>query len=146
MLKKILVGVDGSRHATRAVEMAAGLARCHGASILLLHVIRDLPLPREILEMIARGEVTESRQELLEDSAEIILDNARDKLTEAGLSDVRSEYVMGDPAYGIADYAEANEVDLILIGYRGLGDRGDMLGGVARKLLHVTKTSCLVVK
>jgi nucleotide-binding universal stress UspA family protein len=146
MFKKILVAVDGSRHSSRAVDAAIDLAKCLPVSFVLLHVIRDLSLPKEILEMMARGEVTESRLELLQDSAEIILDNAREKLEAAGVSDVRSEIVMGDPAYGIADYAENNGVDLILIGFRGLNTRGDMLGSVVRKLLHVTKVSCLVVR
>lgn len=144
MFKRLLVPVDGSPHAKRAVNAAADLAARHEARIYLLHVIRDLSLPKEILQMIAAGEVTESRMEILQDSADIILDNARDQLEEAGLSDVRSDYIMGDPASKILEYAEQNGVDLIVIGHRGLGPRGGLLGSVARKLVNMTTVSVLV--
>ena len=145
MFQTILVAVDGSRHSKRAVDVAVDLARQYGASVHLLHVIRNLALPREILDMIAAGEVTESRMEILQDSAEIILDNAREKFVEAGLSDVESHYVIGDPAFEIADYAKRNNADLIVLGHRGLGAQGEMLGSMARKLLNITPVSCLVV-
>jgi len=144
VFKRLLVPVDGSPHAKRAVNAAADLAVGREARIYLLHVIRDLSLPKEILQMIAAGEVTESRMEILQDSAEIILDNARDQLEQAGLSDVRSDYIMGDPASKILEYAERNGVDLIVIGHRGLGPRGGLLGSVARKLVNMTTVSVLV--
>lgn len=146
MFKKILVAVDGSRHSKRAVEAAIDLTKRYQASVTLLHVIRDMPLPTEILEMIAAGEVTESRMEILQNSAEIILGNAKKKFDEASLSDVKSHCIVGDPAFQIADYAKKNDVDLIVIGHRGLGTRGEMLGSMARKLLNMTQVSCLVIR
>ena len=145
MFERILVPVDGSPHAKRAVDAAVELAKRHGSSVFLLHVIRDLSLPKEILQMIAAGEVTASRVEILQDSAEIFLDNAREKFTEADLSDVEGDYIMGDPASKILEYAERNAIDLIVIGHRGLGPQGGLLGSVTRKLLNLTEISCLVV-
>ncbi|HEY86164.1 MAG TPA: universal stress protein [Chloroflexi bacterium] len=145
MFKKILVPVDGSRYANRAVKMAAKLARQSQTSILLLHAIRNLSLPGEILDMISAGEVTESRLEILQDSAEIILENAGETLTQAGLTDVKTEYLIGDPAATIAEYAKQNNVDLIVLGHRGLGSQKQLLGGVARKVLNLTTIPCLIV-
>jgi nucleotide-binding universal stress UspA family protein len=145
MFERILVPVDGSPHAKRAVDAAVDLAKRHESSVLLLHVIRDLSLPKEILQMIAAGEVTASRVEILQDSAEIFLDNAREKFKEADLSDVEGDYIMGDPASKILEYAERNAVDLIVIGHRGLGPQGGLLGSVTRKLLNLTEISCLVI-
>lgn len=146
VFKRILVGVDGSKHASRAVEAAVDLAGRYQASVFLVHVIRDLSLPKEILQMIAAGEVTESRLEILQDSAEIILDNAAQQFEEAGLADVQSDFIFGDPATQIATHAEEHDVDLIVVGYRGLASDSNLLGSVARKLLHVTGVSCLVVR
>jgi len=144
MFERILVPVDGSKHARGAVEMAVELSKHHSSSVFLLHVIRGLSLPPEILEMIRAGEVTESRLEILQDSAEIILDSARKKFEEAGLSGVHSEYVMGDPATKILEYGEQKGVDLIVMGHRGLGPGKGLLGSVARKLLNVTNISVLI--
>jgi nucleotide-binding universal stress UspA family protein len=144
MFERILVPVDGSQHARYAVEMAIDLAKCHGSSIYLLHVIRDLSLPKEILAMIKAGEVTQSRTEILQDSAEIILENATAKFTEAGVTDVQSDYVLGDPATMILAYAGEKDVRLIVIGHRGLGPTEGLLGGVARKLVNRTTTSVLI--
>jgi len=144
MFEKILVPVDGSPYARRAVAMAADLAHCHGSTVFLLHVIRDLSLPQEILSMIRSGEITESRFEILEDSAEIILDNARQQLAAAGLADFQSEYVLGDPATRILEYAQQIGADLVVIGHRGLGPSDGLLGGVARKIVNRTTISVLI--
>ena len=145
MFERILVPVDGSKYGGRAIELAIDLTKCHGSSVFLLHVIRDLSLPKEIMAMIKAGEVTESRMEILQDSAEIILDSARSKFEEAGITAVQGEYVVGDPATKILEYAGQNSVDLIVIGHRGLGPNESLLGGVARKLVNMTKISVLIV-
>ena len=144
MFERILVPVDGSKHGRRAVEMTIELAKCHESSVFLLHVIRDLSLPKEIMSMIRTGEVTESRMEILQDSAEIILDSARERFQEAGITEVRGEYIIGDPASRILEYAAENNVDLVVIGHRGLGPSEGLLGGVARKLVNRTTVPVLI--
>ncbi len=145
MYGRILLPVDGSPHSRRAVEAAVALAQQSEAAVFLLHVIRDLSLPREILDMVAAGEVTASRMEILQDSAEIILSNARKEFDKAGIKNLQSAYDIGDPVKTILKHAAQNEVDLIVIGHRGLGPNERLLGGVARKLLNMTTVSCLVV-
>jgi nucleotide-binding universal stress UspA family protein len=120
MFTTILVPVDGSKNADRALDAAIQLARLGDGSILLLHVIRRWALPKEIIAMIQAGEVTESRLEIMQDSAEIILSSARKRCEDAGLSVAAAEYVSGDPAKQIAAYASAHEADLIVIGHSGL--------------------------
>ncbi len=145
MFERLLVPVDGSPYANRAVDTAVELAKCHGSSVLLLHAVRDLSLPREILEMIAAGEITAGRLQILQDSAEIILSNALEKFGQVGLTDVKKECVMGDPASKILEYAERNGVDCIVLGQRGLQPHSGLMGGVVAKILSRTRISCLVV-
>jgi nucleotide-binding universal stress UspA family protein len=145
MFQKLLVPVDGSPYASRAVDTAIELAKCHGSFVYLLHVIRDLSLPKELLEMIAAGAITAGRLQILQDSAEIMLNNAMEKFKQAGLTNVKKEFIMGDPANNILGYAEQNGVDLIVLGHRGLEPRAGLMGGVARKLVNTTTISCLVV-
>jgi len=144
MFERILVPVDGSRHAECAVETAVELARCHGSFVYLLHVIRDFSLPPEILAMIQSGDVTQSRLEILQDSAEIILRKARARFEGVGAAGLKAEYVLGDPASKILEYAGQREVDLIVLGHRGLGPTEGLLGGVARKIVNRTTVSVLI--
>lgn len=146
MFKKILVAVDGSKTSNRAVVVAVDLAKCYQSEIFLLHVIRNLSLPREILQMIAAGEITQSRRELLEDSADMMLDNAKEEFAKAGITNVHAEYTTGDPSNEIRDYIIAKEIDLLILGDRGFGDQDNMLGGVARKITNISPVSCLIVK
>ena len=145
MFDTILVAVDGSASGKRALEAAIEIARCQNSLLVLLHVIADLPLPQEIVEMIAAGEVTESRSEILRTSAELILYNARRHCEKAGYTRVETDYVTGDPARKILEYADAHHTGLIVIGHRGLDSQSDMLGSVARKLINMTQLSCLIV-
>lgn len=145
MFEKLLVPVDGSPYANRAVKAAASLAECCGAAVYLLHVIRDLSLPKEILDMMAAGEVTASRMQILQDSADIILENAKAVVEAAGIAQIETECRMGDPATQILQCASEKGVDVIVLGHRGLGPNPDLLGGVARKIVNRTSISCLIV-
>ena len=145
MFNRILVPIDGSRYSSRAIAAAANMANRFDASVYLLHVIRNMSLPEEIMAMIRAGEVTQSRSEILENSAEIILENALEKLQEAGVGDAKQAYLVGDEASTIAEYAHQHEIDLIVLGHRGLNPGGELLGSVARKLLNTTDITCLVV-
>jgi nucleotide-binding universal stress UspA family protein len=145
MFETLLVPVDGSPHSDRAVRMAGELAKCHNSSVVLLHAIKDLTLPKEITDMIYSGEITASRAQILQDSADLILDKARKQLEGAGLANVETVCEWGDPVSVILDYARDHGVALIVLGHRGLGPHGGLLGSVARKLVNMTDISCLVV-
>lgn len=145
MFERLLVPVDGSEHAKKALRVAAEVAQCHASSVCLVHVVRDLALPKEILDMISSGEITASRMQILQDSATIILDQAQRELDATGIAEVRRECLMGDPATSILDYAKENKIDLIVLGQRGLDPRGGMLGSVARKVVNMTTVPCLIV-
>ncbi|NOZ51267.1 MAG: universal stress protein, partial [Chloroflexi bacterium] len=132
MFTKILVALDGSSFSSQALTAALTLAAASGCQLHLLHVIRDWALPKEIIDMMAAGEVQQSRQEIMEDSAELILADAKAQLQKAKLEASTTRYVYGDPATQIAAYAEEHQVDLIVLGHRGLGERGGLLGSVAR--------------
>jgi nucleotide-binding universal stress UspA family protein len=94
--------------------------------------------------MIKAGEITESRMQILQDSADIILNNAQKDLEKAGISTATRECLLGDPASKILEYAQKNDIDLIVIGQRGLGPTQGFLGGVARKLVNITSISVLI--
>lgn len=145
MFNTILVAVDGSAAGKRALDAAIEIAKCNAAPLMLLHVIADLPLPQEIVDMIASGEITESRTEILTTSAELILQDAQQRCEKADYTNLTTDYITGDPARKILEYADKHDAALIVIGHRGLDSQSNMLGSVARKLINMTQRSCLIV-
>ena len=147
MFKKLLVAVDGSSHSIKAVKVAAELAHQLKSCIVILHVIRDLPLPKEIQEMIQDGEVTESRLEILKTSAEIIFESARKIAGEEGVTQIETEISEGDPATEIVAAAQNHHADPIIMGTQGLSELKSMfMGSVTRKVNNLSPIHFLTVK
>lgn len=136
MFKKIVVGLDGSENAERALSYAAALANREDAAIVLVHVEEDT---------IGKGGGS-----LRADEGEIRakVDEHASAMSEQGIeTEVRTDNVMlGGPAPSIARFADEAGADLIVVGSRGLSGIGSiMLGSVSQKLLHIAKQPVLVV-
>ncbi|KAI8087766.1 uncharacterized protein B0P05DRAFT_532235 [Gilbertella persicaria] len=60
---------------------------------------------------------------------------------------VNPEILSGEPGETLKDYAEANQIDLVIVGSRGLGFfKRQLIGSVSDYLMHHLKCSVLVVK
>lgn len=148
MLKKILVPIDGSEHAHKAVDFAANMAVQNEAGIHLLHVVSPAKIPEEIVEL-ARAEHVEGppTTAYLEFVGNRILHEAERRAKEKAVSDVETSVMEGDPAEVIIDYAKKGMFDMIVIGSRGLGSvKGLFLGSVSSKVCHATDRTCVTVK
>lgn len=110
-MKRILVATDFSARSDRAIRRATFLARAHGSSITLLHVIDD-DQPKRILR--AERKVASA----------LIADQARSLREIDGLKcDYRLE--LGTSSEGIAKAVEALDCDLLVLGahrHRALKD------------------------
>jgi nucleotide-binding universal stress UspA family protein len=150
MFAHLLVPVDGSEHAGRAVDVACALAKSEGAKLTLLHVMsqtgRDrVPPELETFSEIEQVKVTE--RDLIERVGREILTRAQRRAADNGIAQCNALMEHGDPAACIVEHASKDGVDLIVMGRRGLGDlRGLMLGSVSHKVGHATDCSCLTVK
>ena len=140
-MKKILVPVDGSKHADLAMEKAKEFADVFGSSVVLLHV-NDFH--QHMFNYNAGTE--EHFIELFDQISTNILECGREKLSSLG-DRVETVKLEGSVASSIIDYANKNDFDLVIIGSHGKGAIHDFLmGGVAHKiLLHVNKP-VLVIK
>jgi nucleotide-binding universal stress UspA family protein len=140
-MKTILVAVDGSAHAERALKFAAGLAGSLGATLLLVTVDEPGPLKGEVAEF-ARTENL-GRQ----DVADWILSTARSLAADAGAKTIETDTASGDPAGAILRAADEHGADMIVLGARGLSDlQGLIVGSVSHKVLSLTKLPCLIVR
>jgi nucleotide-binding universal stress UspA family protein len=151
MINRILVPVDGSDHAEKAVEFAANSALQNDATMLLLHVFKPTAIPPAVHDYIKAEGLHESPSSVyhqsLETTGQEILDEAAAKAKSLGVSKVEMALVEGDPAETIIEYAKEHEYDIIIIGSRGLGGvKSLFLGSVSTKVCHATDRTCITVK
>ena len=141
MTKKILVPVDGSEQASKAIDFAANLAKKDDAVVHLLHVFK-LPIVPE-----GMGEHVISDRMELQALGDQIIAVAQDEARQKGLQHVVATVVEGDPAERIIAYAKDHDLDMIVMGSRGLGSfKGLLLGSVSNKVSHRADRTCVIVR
>ena len=136
-MKEILVATDGSESSRHAVGQAIELAQSSGASLTVAYV-RHAPLPILGQPFYQRSLSAELR---LADEA---VGQAAAGAGEVGV-EAETEILEGDPADQILELARLRDVDLIVVGSRGLGPiAGTLLGSVSREVLHRADRPVLV--
>lgn len=137
MYDKLLVAIDESEPAGRALEQARGLAALSKGSVHVLHV-------RE--HWVTRGAdwyVTD------EDEAESLVNPAVAQLRDAGIdaSGVVAHALQGQVADAVWDAAESVGADLVVLGSHGRTAVGGLiLGSVAYRVIHLARGPVLVVR
>jgi nucleotide-binding universal stress UspA family protein len=140
MIKKILVPIDGSDYAKKAIEIACDIALKYAARIYLLVV----SLPAIFLD--GAFPAMEGMLKLLEEDGKRITDESERETKKFGVKDVQSTVVQGDPASRIIEFAKTEGADMIVIGSRGLaGMKGVLLGSVSHKVFHLAERIYILV-
>jgi nucleotide-binding universal stress UspA family protein len=142
MYKKILVPLDGSELAKKALDQAEKLANLFDSEIILLQVVPFMPIygaPELVTPLI----VDEKHKE----SADRYLSNLAGELRAKGHK-VSSTVKTGQQvATEIIDFAKANGVDLIVMNTHGRsGISRWFLGSVTLKVLTRAETPILLVR
>jgi len=147
MIKKILVATDASAASNRAVTMAAYMAACHEADLLILHVIRDMQLPALLKKSPELEEFANKREDILRQVAETILHEAKVQAKKDGATRVQTAIGAGDPASSIIGFTKRRNIDTIVVGTRGLGKVKEILmGSVSRKVVNSAEANCFIVR
>ncbi|MCI4455790.1 MAG: universal stress protein [Sulfolobus sp.] len=142
MFKRIVVAYDGSDHANKALSTAIELAKAFNSKLDVVEVVDTAallgmgfaPIPSDLIAQIYN-------------KAQNDVEQAKKKAQEAGLKDVTSQVLEGDPATSIIEYASKNGADLIVIGSRGLSTfKRLILGSVSSKVVQESRVPVLVVK
>jgi len=124
--KKILVGVDGSEHAERALKQAIQIAKRFSAEITVVNVYHS-PLGQE------------TSQDILS-KAKKTLENTGVKFKTALVLSVNTPKV-------ITDMAEDEKFDLVVVGSREIGAiHAFLIGSVCNKICYDSPISVLIVK
>ena len=137
MFKHVLVALDGSEYSQMALPTAIEVTRKFGADLFVLHVAEH-----------DRGRSVVFSEETPADATQLVgraVKVARNEgITAKGeLRDVGAGHV----AKAIVETAQANDIDLIVMGSRGLSDiQGLLLGSVTHKVMQLAHVSVLVAR
>lgn len=149
MYKKILVAVDGSEHSKLAVSAAAEIAKSFGASLVIMHVMKRAGsdrIPEELKELSRIEHILVTEADALSNVADAIVGRAKDAAGSAGVDAIVTTIDVGNPADQILHYCKNNNVDLIVMGRRGLSDMASLfLGSVSHKVAQLAPCACLTV-
>ncbi len=147
MFAKILVPLDGSEGAGRALETALELAERFDAELSLLCVFRHhSPLEASLSMVRARGPM-DRPDDALKGYAGDIVAAAKARAIAAGVTPTEAIIKRGQPARSIVEFAKDRGIDAIVMGSRGTGDmEGLLLGSVSHKVTSLAPCTCVTVK
>ncbi len=177
MFTRILVATDGSDHAQRALDVAGNIASRFDADVVVLHVFSTaemneamrhlaevehlMPAQRQVLS--ADSDITSAQglpidpvdkigdygvmYQAAEKIGQRLADEGAEIARKAGASKVKSVAREGDPAEEILNFIEEQNIDLVVLGSRGLGTlSGLLMGSVSNKVNHLSDCNCITVK
>lgn len=158
MYEKILVAYDGTEQAKKALETAIKFAKVFNSKIHLLTVIPELIIPVFPDEGYGVGyptipvkgvkkditDYSDKAEEIYGKILNLAFEEAVENHPEVEVIPKLSE---GRPSTVIVEMAETEDVDLIIMGSRGLGSvRGIILGSTSRRVVDTCERPIMIVK
>ncbi len=138
MYKKILVPLDGSAHATRALQEAVKIAKMTQGKITLINVY---PSGRSVI-----SSTKQQFSEILQNEGKTALAEGKKLVESLGL-EAETLLVDGDAIGQITKTANEGGFDLIVMGARGLGTLSELvLGSISHGVIKNAKCPVLITR
>jgi nucleotide-binding universal stress UspA family protein len=140
MFNNILLAADGSEHSIRAAVKAIALVKLNpNAKIVVVYVVDGKTSKRDALHNLNTAEISLAREEKIE--------KALQKAKESGVN-YETQIIRGEePGPTIVKFANDNNIDVIVIGSRGLNALQEfVLGSVSHKVAKMAKCPVMIVK
>ncbi|MDQ0350288.1 nucleotide-binding universal stress UspA family protein [Alkalibacillus filiformis] len=164
LFARVLVAYDGSTDSKKALNKAEGIAKQNDAKLIVAYVqdqspaapISDqhtIPHGTSMLNqttnyttsMPASDSSEQQQVDIMDQQADEILDEAKLKLSNE--IDTDYEILLGPPAREIVKFAKDQDVDLVILGNRGLsGLKKIVMGSVSNKVTNDSHCPVLVIK
>lgn len=136
-MTRVVVGVDGSEHAARALGRAAEEARLRGA---VLEVVHAIPEPLKFADPV---KAPPPAPELLREAGAKLIEQALAVVDIESLETARTA-VVGHTSRVLCEVAQG--ADLLVVGSRGYGGfRGLLVGSVTHQVVAHAPCPVLVV-
>ena len=144
-IKKILIAVDKSGYKEKIISYALSLAKSLGAEIAAIHVIDKASLGAvgDLLGYYRGGKI-EGYQEEMKKQGATLLDEVDARASPLGIKVSKDVLVAQSVPDSIIEYAKEHDVDLIIIGTKGMtGIQKFLIGSVANNV--ITHAHCPVL-
>ena len=153
--KKVLVPYDESEHAKSALHIALGMVGDDPeASVTVVAVVSVGALPTPLFDGAAfealgtdadddRDDIMGALLHRVRTDMQQVIEGARDN---ACCQVSSTAIIASSPVEGIAEYVENHDIDLVVMGRRGLGALRGMLGSVSYGVLRSVDVPVLTVK
>jgi nucleotide-binding universal stress UspA family protein len=139
--RNIVIATDGSENTQKAISYGIEIAKLSGAIVHALYVIDT-----SSYSTIPMDAGWEEMYEILRKEGEKAIFNVKERGEAAGV-EVREVLWEGHPSTEIINFAEKNDIDLIVMGTLGkTGLDRFLLGSVAEKVVRNSKVPVLVVQ
>jgi nucleotide-binding universal stress UspA family protein len=139
--RNIVIATDGSEYSKRAISYGIELAKISGATVHALYVV-DTTSSISQSWTVGKGSI----YEILKKEGEKAISEVKEREEASGV-EVKEVLLEGHPSNEIIDFAENNNIDLIVMGTLGkTGLDRFMMGSVAEKVVRGSKVPVLVVR
>jgi len=140
--RKILIATDGSKASEKAANFGIEIARLSGAKIYAIYVIDITYYDSILMDKTWKKEEYKRFEKIGHIATSFVEETAKSVGVEA-----ESILLKGNPAEKIADFAEKQKVDMIVVGSLGKsGIERFVLGSVSGKVVRHAKVPVLVVR
>lgn len=156
-MEKILLPIDGSETCYASYDYARNLAEKLDAEVHILHVQSHKfqyergNMMHDVNRLLRTkdydtGDKPGNRNEDSEEITQLIFEHAKEHFDEYGVP-IKTVALQGKPANEIMDYAEKEDVDLIVMCTHGMsGLKRYTMGSVTNKVVHHAEKPVLVVR
>jgi nucleotide-binding universal stress UspA family protein len=139
MFRKILLAVDGSPNSDLAVDYAAKLAAAFDATLLIVHAYAQTS------DLLGYDDI-EKRVAARKTTGQGVIDRARQRLAGSSAT-ITEDLLEGPEAEAILAAADAQKVDLVVMGTRGLGAiKGMLFGSVSHKVAQHVHCPVMLIR
>jgi nucleotide-binding universal stress UspA family protein len=139
--RNIVIATDGSENTTKAISYGIEIAKLSGATVHALYVVDT-----SSFSTIPMDAGWEEMYEILRKEGGRAIYEVKERGEAAGV-EVREVLWEGHPSTEIINFAENNDIDLIVMGTLGkTGLDRFLMGSVAEKVVRNSKVPVLVVR
>ncbi|WP_160909139.1 universal stress protein [Pontibacillus yanchengensis] len=141
-MSKLLVAYDGSDLSKKALEEA--MHQHHDGAQMEVHIIKVVSPDGPYSNPGLYHSIESSLVEKSEEELQMMKEELQEKYENIT---VHTEALTGDPGNSISEYGKAHDIDMIVIGSRGLGNiKGWFLGSVSHRVVQQADCQVMIVK